>query len=344
MKKIILSCLLTSLIGVSEPLTVKSSINDNFSIAKQEQVISKNAKKSFNPTAPSFTKNINWNDDIDVETGGTWGGDYTQKVESSYYYVNVLDYASSWNDFKNKYKQIKIDFEGYVDHNQAAKVDYNAYHYINLNQISGISKTEQIFHHYQGYTQNEEWGWENVRYQLENNDRIKIDFLLYARAKNGWNSSNTWAKTWLKVNKLIFNTSFNFNDMKSYLTRELNKEFSYYSNIDNNPQSDNNWTQIKARMEHKIKKALNDNNDTQGWIEFLNPNYQLEKSNNGYFIKSIINIDNHKSGNYEMWEFKTPLNFDSDYNIINAKNRIENELKKNNYLSKWYINEYFRWK
>ncbi|WP_424526619.1 hypothetical protein [Spiroplasma endosymbiont of Glossina fuscipes fuscipes] len=146
------------MIGVSEPLIVKSPINDSFSITKQEQVISKNAKKSFNPTAPSFTKNINWNDDIYAETGGVWGGDYTEKVESSYYYINIIDYASSWNDFKNKYSQIKIDFEGYVDHNKAAKVDYNSYHYINLNQISGIAKTSQIFHHYQGYTQNEEWG------------------------------------------------------------------------------------------------------------------------------------------------------------------------------------------
>ncbi|WFG96363.1 hypothetical protein M0C40_09880 [Spiroplasma citri] len=96
-------------------------LNNSFSITKQEQVISKNAKKSFNPTAPSFTKNINWNYDIYAETGGVWGGDYTEKVESSYYYVNILDYASSWNDFKNKYKQIKIDFEGYVDHNKAEK-------------------------------------------------------------------------------------------------------------------------------------------------------------------------------------------------------------------------------
>ncbi len=122
MKKIILSCLLTSLIGVSEQLIVKSSINDSFSITKQEQVISKNAKKSFNPTAPSFTKNINWNNDIYAKTGGTWGGDYTEKVESPYYYVNILDYASSWNYFKNKYKQIKIYFEGYVDHSEAEKV------------------------------------------------------------------------------------------------------------------------------------------------------------------------------------------------------------------------------
>ncbi|APE74501.1 hypothetical protein [Spiroplasma citri] len=302
MKKIILSCLLTSLIGVSEPFIVKSSINDNFLFIKQEQVISKNAKKSFNPTAPSFTKNINWNDDIDVETGGTWGGDYTQKVESSYYYVNILNYASSWNDFKNKYKQIKIDFEGYVAHNQAATANYNAYHYINLNEISGIAKTEQIFNHYQGYTQNEEWGWANVRYQLENNDCIKIDFLVYARAKNGWNSSNTWAKTWLKVNELIFNTSFSFNDMKSNLTRELNKEFSYYSNIDNNPQSANNWNQIKTQMDNKIKKALNDNNDTQGWIEFLNPNYQLEKRTNGYFIKTLINIHNNQKPIWRLWD------------------------------------------
>ncbi|WP_425379881.1 Mbov_0399 family ICE element protein [Spiroplasma endosymbiont of Stenodema calcarata] len=327
MKKIILSCLLTSLIGVSEPLIVKSSINDNFLFLKQEQVISKNAKKSFNPTAPSFTKNINWNDDIDVETGGTWGGDYTQKVESSYYYVNILDYASSWNDFKNKYKQIKIDFEGYVAHNQAATANYNAYHYINLNQISSTAKTSRLFYHYQGYTQNEEWGWADVRYQLENN-QIKIDFLVYARAKNGWNSMNTWAKTWLKVNELIFNTSFSFNDMKSNLTRELNKEINYYSNINNNPQSSYNWNQIKTQMDHKIKKALNDNNDIQGWIEFLNPNYQLEKRINGYFIKTLINIHNNQSSNYEMWEFKTPLNFDSDYNIANAKNRIENELRQ----------------
>ncbi|APE75719.1 hypothetical protein [Spiroplasma citri] len=29
-----------------------------------------------------------------------------------------------------------------------------------------------------------------------------------------------------------------------------------------------------------------------------------------------------------MWEFKTPLNFDSDYNIVNTKNTIENELKQ----------------
>ncbi|WP_339025369.1 hypothetical protein [Spiroplasma endosymbiont of Agriotes lineatus] len=84
---------------------------------------------------------------------------------------------------------------------------------------------------------------------------------------------NTWAKTWLKINKLIFNTSFSFNDMKGNLTRELNKEVNYYSIIDNNPQSSHNWNQIKEQMDNKIKKALNDNNDTQGWIEFLNPNY-----------------------------------------------------------------------
>ncbi|WP_374696025.1 hypothetical protein [Spiroplasma endosymbiont of Polydrusus formosus] len=328
MKKTILSCLLISLIGVNEPLIVKSSSNDSFSIAKQEQVISKNAKKSFNPTSPSFTKNINWNNDIYSETSGVWGSDYTEKVESPYYYVNILNYASSWNDFKNKYKQIKIDYEGYVDHNQADKVDYNAYHYLNLSQISGMAKTSQIFHHYQGYTQNEEWGWADVRYQLENNDRIKIDFLVYARAANGWNSHNTWAKTWLKVNSLFFNTSFSFNEMKGNLTRELNKELSYYSNIDNNPQSANNWNQIKTKMDSKIRKALNDNNDTQGWIEFLNPNYQLEKRNNNYYLKTSFNIENYQNGNSEIWEFKTPLNFNSDYNIANAKNRIENELKQ----------------
>ncbi|WFH00257.1 hypothetical protein M1771_09860 [Spiroplasma citri] len=121
MKNIILSCLLTSLIGDSEPPIVTTSTTSNVLFIKQEQVIIKNAKKSFNPTAPSFTKNINWNYDIYAETGGVWGGDYTEKVESSYYYVNILDYASSWNDFKNKYKQIKIDFEGYVDHNKAEK-------------------------------------------------------------------------------------------------------------------------------------------------------------------------------------------------------------------------------
>lgn len=62
------------------------------------------------------------------------------------------------------------------------------------------------------------------------------------------------------------------------------------------------------------------------WI--LNPNYQLEKRINGYFIKTLINIHNNQSSNYEMWEFKTPLNFDSDYNIVNTKNTIENELKQ----------------
>lgn len=29
-----------------------------------------------------------------------------------------------------------------------------------------------------------------------------------------------------------------------------------------------------------------------------------------------------------MWEFKTLLNFDSEYNIVNARNRIENEFNK----------------
>ncbi|WP_339025367.1 hypothetical protein [Spiroplasma endosymbiont of Agriotes lineatus] len=29
-----------------------------------------------------------------------------------------------------------------------------------------------------------------------------------------------------------------------------------------------------------------------------------------------------------MWEFKTPLNFNSDYIIANAKNQIKNELKQ----------------
>ncbi|WFH00256.1 hypothetical protein M1771_09855 [Spiroplasma citri] len=42
--------------------------------------------------------------------------------------------------------------------------------------------------------------------------------------------------------------------MKSNLTRELNKEINYYSNIDNNPQSANNWNQIKTQMDNKIKK------------------------------------------------------------------------------------------
>ncbi len=76
-KKIILSCLLTSLIVLSEPLIVKSSINDNFLFLKQEQVISKNSKKSFDPTAPGFEKNVNWNDDIYAETSGVWGRNYT---------------------------------------------------------------------------------------------------------------------------------------------------------------------------------------------------------------------------------------------------------------------------
>ncbi len=80
-------------------------------------------------------------------------------------------------------------------------------------------------------------------------------------------------------------------------------------------------------MDNKIKKALNDNNGTQVWIKFLNPNYQLEKRTNGYFIKTFFQIYNYQNKNYEMWEFKTPLNFNSDYNIYNAKNRIENELK-----------------
>lgn len=327
MKKIILSCLLTSLIVLSEPLIGKSAINDSFSITKQEQVIKKNAKKSFNPTAPSFEKYINWNDDIYAETSGVWRRDSTEKVESPYYYVNILDYASSWNDFKNKYKQIKIDFEGYVDHSETEMKDYNSYHYIDVAKINNNSKTEEIFNHYHGYTQNEGWGWADVRYQLSNNE-IKIDFLVYSRAHNGWNSSNTWSKTWLKVNKLIFNTSFSFNDMKSNLTRELNKEINYYSNIDNNPQSSYNWNQIKTQIDNKIKKALNEINDTQGWIDFLNPNYQLEKTNIGYFIKTIINIHNNQSSNYEMWEFKTPLNFDSDYNIDNGKNRIKNKLQQ----------------
>ncbi|PQP78675.1 hypothetical protein C6B38_04550 [Spiroplasma sp. ChiS] len=89
---------------------------------------------------------------------------------------------------------------------------------------------------------------------------------------------------------------------------------------------------IETKLRHKwiikSKKTLNDINDIQGWIEFLNPNYQLEKRINGYFIKTLINIHNNQSSNYEMWEFKTPLNFDSDYNIVNTKNRIENELKQ----------------
>ncbi|WP_342262501.1 hypothetical protein [Spiroplasma endosymbiont of Dromius quadrimaculatus] len=130
-----MSLLLTATISISEPLIFKSTINDKFLISKQEQIISKNAKQSFNPTAPSFTKNINWNDDIYVETDGTWSGAYTEKVESPYYYINILDYASNWNDFKNKYSQIQIDYEGYVDHSMADMVDYNAYHYINLSQI-----------------------------------------------------------------------------------------------------------------------------------------------------------------------------------------------------------------
>ncbi len=140
-----------------------------------------------------------------------------------------------------------------------------------------------------GYTQNEGWGWAEVRYSLTRDNNIQIDFLIYSCAHNGWNSMNTWAKTLLKVNKLIFNTSFSFNDMKNNLTIELNKEINYYSNIDNNPQSAYNWNQIKTQMDNKIIKALNDNNDTQGWIEFLNPNYQLEKITNGYlFYKNIF--------------------------------------------------------
>ncbi|WP_346350231.1 Mbov_0399 family ICE element protein [Spiroplasma endosymbiont of Calodromius spilotus] len=326
-KTILVPLLLTATIGISEPLIFKSTINDKFLISKQEQIISKNAKQSFNPTAPSFTKNINWDNNIDVETGGTWSADYTEKVESPYYYINILDYASSWSDFKNKYSQIRIDYEGYVDHSMADMVDYNAYHYINLSQISANEKTSQIFNSYAGYTQNEGQGWTEVRYQLENN-QLKIDFLVYAYAGNGWNSMNTWAKTWLKVNSLFFNTSFSFSEMKDNLTKELNKELSYYSNIDNNPQSANNWNQIKTEMDSKIRKALNDNNDTQGWIEFLNPNYQLEKRNNNYYLKTSFNIENYQNGSSEIWEFKTPLNFNSDYNIANAKNRIENELKQ----------------
>ncbi|WFG97360.1 hypothetical protein M1771_03115 [Spiroplasma citri] len=90
--------------------------------------------------------------------------------------------------------------------------------------------------------------------------------------------------------------------MKSNLTRELNKEINYYSNIDNNPQSANNWNQIKTQMDNKIKKTLNDNNDTQGWIEFLNPNYQLEKRTNGYFIKTLINIHNNQKPIWRLWD------------------------------------------
>lgn len=232
--------------------------------------------KSLNPTAPSFTKNINWSNSIYTETNGIWEGNYTEKVESSYYYINILNYASDWNDFKSRYSQIKIDFEGYVDHSSASKIEYNSYHYINLSSVSNYAKTSRFYFHYQNYTQNEGEGWADVRYQLENN-QIKIDFLVYARAKNGWNSMNTWAKTWLKVNKLIFNTSFNFNDMKNNLLNELNKELDYYSNINNNPLNFNNWSQIKQQMDYKIRFALNDNNDIYGWIEFLNPNYQLEK-------------------------------------------------------------------
>ncbi|WP_339025371.1 hypothetical protein [Spiroplasma endosymbiont of Agriotes lineatus] len=121
-KTILVSLLLTVAIGIRDLLIFKSTINDNYLISKQEKIISKNAKKSFNPTAPIFTKNINWDNDIDAETNGTWGGEiYTEKVESAYYYVNILNYADSWNDFKNKYKQIKIDFEGYVDYKQSSK-------------------------------------------------------------------------------------------------------------------------------------------------------------------------------------------------------------------------------
>lgn len=70
-KTILVSLLLTATIGIREPLIFKSAINDNYLISNQEQIISKNANKSFNPTSPSFTKNINWDNNIDVETGGT---------------------------------------------------------------------------------------------------------------------------------------------------------------------------------------------------------------------------------------------------------------------------------
>lgn len=68
------------MIVLSEPVIVKSSINDSFSIKKQEQVIWKNAKKSFNPTSPSFIKNIDWSNDIYAETSGVWGRNYTETL------------------------------------------------------------------------------------------------------------------------------------------------------------------------------------------------------------------------------------------------------------------------
>lgn len=200
---------------------------------------------------------------------------------------------------------------------RADKVDYNSYHYINLNQVSGMAKTSQIFHPLSRLYTKWRMRMSKCKISIENN-QIKFDFLVYARAKNGWNLSNTWAKTWLKVNKLIFNTSFSFNDMKSNLTKELNKEISYYSNIDNNPQSANNWNQIKTQMDNKIKISLNDNNDTQGWIEFLNLKYQLEKRTNNYFIKTIINIHNNQS------DISTNILDESNWNAI--KNILDNKI------------------
>ncbi len=121
-----------------------------------------------------------------------------------------------------------------IHNSEAEKIDYNSYHYIDVAKINTNIKTEEIFNHYHGYNENEGWWWTQVRYSLTSDNNIWIDFLIYSRAHNGWNLMNTWAKTWLKVNQLIFNTSFSFNDMKSNLTRELNKGINYYSNIDNN--------------------------------------------------------------------------------------------------------------